>query len=55
MAIRVHDHGMRGRQLVNAFEKGFRKRTELKAEVLLEGLAIELAFVGWMFEDALYL
>lgn len=46
---------MRRRQFVNAFEKGFRKRTELKAEVLLKSLAIELAFVGWMFEDALYL
>lgn len=55
MSIRMHDHRMRRRQFVNAFEKGFRKRTELKAEVLLKSLAIELAFVGWMFEDALYL
>ena len=55
MAIRMDDHRMCRRQFVNAFEKGFRKRTELKAEVLLKSLAIELAFVGWMLEDALYL
>ena len=51
-AVGVHGHAVRGRKLEDALEEGLRQRAELETQVLLECLAIELAGVGGVFQNA---
>ena len=51
-AVGAHGHAVRGLQLVDALEERLGQRRELEAQVLLQRLLVELAFVGGVLQDA---